>query len=42
MKEDYQVIAHAALGIVQTYVANIRKTVLDGEFALRLHGDHTE
>ena len=42
MKEDYQIIARAALGIVQAYVTNICETVLDSELALRSHGDLTD
>jgi hypothetical protein len=38
MKEDYEVITRAAFSVVQAYVTNIRKTVLDNELALRLHG----
>ena len=42
MKEDYEVITRAALGVVQAYVTNIRETVLDSELSLRLHGDHAD
>ena len=39
MKENYEVIAGAAFGIVQTKVANICESVVDSKLALRLQGD---
>ncbi|SRR5258708_7530674 len=42
MKENYEVVAGAAFGIMQAHVANICETVFDSELALRLQGDSFE
>src|SRR6266404_7140505 len=41
MKENYEVIAGAAFGIMQTNITNICESVVDSELGLRLHGDNT-
>jgi hypothetical protein len=42
MKQNYEIVARTAFGVMQTNLAYICEPVLDSELALRLHSDPTD
>jgi hypothetical protein len=42
MKEDDEVVARTAFGVMQANLAHVCEPVLDSELALRLHSDPTD